>query len=95
MTNAEKEQKLSALGPGWELTYNKTRLQRSFTFKNFLEALELVNLISFYAEEINHHPELHFGWGHLEIEIWTHTDSDVRQLDFDFAAKVDQFSKTT
>lgn len=90
-----KEAQLSQLGPGWELTYNQTRLHRSFSFKNYKEAWELVNLISVYAEDINHHPEIHFGWGHLEVEIWTHTENDVTEQDFEFAKKVDQLSMTT
>ncbi len=95
MTLEDKENALKALGPGWELSFNNTRLKRSFSFPGFKEALDLVNLISFYAEEVNHHPEIHFGFGHMELEIWTHTENDLRQKDFDFAQKVDQLSTTT
>jgi 4a-hydroxytetrahydrobiopterin dehydratase len=90
-----KESLLNELNPGWELTYNNTRLLRSFSFKNYKEAWDLVNKISEYAEAVNHHPELRFGWGHLEVEIWTHTENDLSEQDFDFAKKVDQLSMTT
>ncbi len=95
MTTEEKEKALESLGPGWELSFNNTRLKRSFSFPDFKEALELVNLISFYSEEVNHHPEIHFGYGHMELEIWTHTINDLSVQDFSFAEKVDQLSTTT
>ena len=90
MDIADKEKRLLSLNSAWELTTSNTRLRRSFKFNDFKSALELVNNISIYAEEVNHHPEIHFGWGHLEVEIWTHTNNDVLAQDFDFAKKMDE-----
>ena len=92
MDICDKEKSLSLLNPAWELSFNNTRLRRSFTFCDFKSSLGLANAISIYAEEVNHHPEIHFGWGHLEVEIWTHTENDVLPQDFSFAEKVDELS---
>ncbi|PIK15619.1 4a-hydroxytetrahydrobiopterin dehydratase [Halobacteriovorax sp. JY17] len=74
----------------WKFTHNETRLRRELKLSNFSEALELANLIGALAEEEWHHPELVIGFGHLDIEIWTHKIDNLVESDFIFASKVDQ-----
>lgn len=74
----------------WELTHDNTRLMRKLKFKNFKTPMDLAVRIGELAEEQWHHPELCVGWGHLEIEIWTHKINALVESDFIFAAKVDQ-----
>ncbi len=50
----------------------------------------MVNKISKLAEEEWHHPEFSFGWGHLEIEVWTHKIDSLVESDFILAAKIDK-----
>ncbi len=80
---------LSPQIPDWEIVEDH-HLRRAFRFKNFREALDFVNNVGELAEEQGHHPELHFGWGHVELEVWTHKIDGLTQSDFVFAAKVDQ-----
>lgn len=80
------------ISPEWELTHNKTRLKRTLKFKDFKKPFELVKKIGEMAEKQWHHPELSFGWGHLEIEIWTHKINALVESDFIFAAKVDELT---
>ncbi|ATH07828.1 4a-hydroxytetrahydrobiopterin dehydratase [Halobacteriovorax marinus] len=74
----------------WEFTHNETRLYRSTKFKDFATPLALAAAIGALAEEQWHHPELTIGFGHIDIEIWTHKIDDLVESDFIFAAKVDQ-----
>jgi 4a-hydroxytetrahydrobiopterin dehydratase len=74
--------------PEWEVVGDH-HLRRSFRFKNFREALSFVNRVGELAEEQGHHPEIHFGWGHAELEVWTHKIDGLTESDFVFAAKVD------
>lgn len=80
---------LSPQIPDWEVVEDH-HLRRAFKFKNFREALDFINRVGELAEEQGHHPELHFGWGHVELEVWTHKIDGLTQSDFVFAAKVDQ-----
>ena len=80
---------LSPQIPDWEVVEDH-HLRRAFKFKNFREALDFVNNVGELAEEQGHHPELHFGWGHVELEVWTHKINGLTQSDFVFAAKVDR-----
>lgn len=92
----EKKKGLAELGSDWELTQGDSRILRSIKFKNFKKALEFANEVGRIAEEEKHHPEIHIGWGHCDIEIWTHTNNNLVENDFILAAKINAaFSKMT
>jgi len=74
----------------WKLTNNNTRLHRKLTFKDFKSPMNVLILIGKMAEQQGHHPELSLGWGHLDIEVWTHKINGLTESDFIFAAKVDE-----
>lgn len=78
----------------WELTHDSTRLFRNIPFKNFLDPMKLAHQIGELAEREWHHPELHVGFGHLGVEIWTHKINGLVESDFIFAAKVDALYKS-
>ncbi len=86
----EKKKNLITLGTEWQLIQNDSRLLRSIKFKNFKRALEFTNEVGRIAEEEKHHPEIHLGWGHCDIEIWTHTNNDLMENDFILAAKINE-----
>lgn len=86
----EKQKLLQNLGVEWKLSNDDTRIVRNIKFKNFKRALEFTNEVGRLAEEEKHHPELHLGWGHLDIEIWTHTNNNLVENDFILAAKINE-----
>ena len=74
--------------PEWEVV-DEHHLRRVFRFKNFREALNFVNEVGELAEEQGHHPDISFGWGRVEVTVWTHKIDGLTESDFIFAAKVD------
>lgn len=74
---------------GWEVV-EEHHLRKTFEFKNFRESLRFVNLIGELAEEQGHHPDIFFGWGHAEVNIWTHKIDGLTESDFILAAKIDK-----
>lgn len=88
--SVNKEKLLKTIHQDWKLTQNNTRLFRSLKLDKMAEPMRIANLIAEMADEVWHHPELHIGFGHLDIEIWTHTENDVVENDFIFASKVDE-----
>lgn len=74
----------------WDFTHDNTRLLRKLKFKDFKMAMDLAYKIGKMADEQWHHPELHVGFGHLEIEVWTHKINGLVESDFIFAAKADE-----
>lgn len=73
---------------GWEVI-EEHHLRKSYTFKDFGEALLFVNHVGQLAEEQGHHPDICFGWGHCEVTIWTHKIDGLTESDFILAAKID------
>ncbi len=65
-------------------------LSRSFTFPDFVSALQFVNEVGAVAEEQGHHPDLYLSWGKVRIEIWTHKVDGLTESDFILAAKLDR-----
>jgi 4a-hydroxytetrahydrobiopterin dehydratase len=73
--------------PGWELQDGK-RIERTFKFKNFREALGFVDRVGGLAEEEGHHPDITFGWGYAKISLHTHKIKGLHENDFIMAAKI-------
>ena len=73
---------------GWEIV-GEHHLRKSYGFRDFRAALELVNRVGEVAEHEGHHPDICFGWGRAEITIWTHAIDGLSESDFILAAKID------
>lgn len=90
-THAEIAQYLPQL-PGWEILVvaGVNRLQKTYRFKNFEQALQFTNKVGEIAEQENHHPALLTEWGMVTVTWWTHKISGLHLNDFIMAAKTDQ-----
>lgn len=75
--------------PKWDLTDSATHIRRSFSFDNFVGALDFVNKVGALAEEEGHHPDIALGWGYVDISIHTHKINGLHENDFILAAKID------
>ena len=73
---------------GWTIV--EQRLMREFEFKDFLSAKAFVDEISMLSEEANHHPEIHFGWGYVVIELYTHDKEKITEKDLALAHGINE-----
>ena len=64
-------------------------ISRRFKFKNFADALAFVNCVGALAETEGHHPDISFGWGYVEITLFTHAVQGLSENDFILAVKID------
>lgn len=90
--NQDEIVSLKAHLPQWELleVEGVLRLQRTFKFKNFAQALSFTNRIGAIAEEEDHHPALLTEWGKVTVTWWTHAVGGLHRNDFIMAAKSEQ-----
>jgi 4a-hydroxytetrahydrobiopterin dehydratase len=88
MTGEEISQFISELD-NWKVI-KEHHLQKGYKFKNYADALLFVNHVSRLAEEEGHHPDICFGWGRVEITLYTHAISGLSESDFILAAKIDR-----
>jgi 4a-hydroxytetrahydrobiopterin dehydratase len=78
--------------PGWRITEvdGIKRLEKTYTFHNFVDALAFTNKVGELAESEGHHPALLTEWGKTTVAWWTHKIGGLHRNDFIMAAKTDQ-----
>ena len=81
---------LRAQAPAWELFDGPQRIERTFKFPNFREALAFVGRVGALAEAEGHHPDIRLGWGYVTVSLYTHKIKGLHENDFIVAAKIDR-----
>jgi 4a-hydroxytetrahydrobiopterin dehydratase len=76
--------------PNWELRDDGHRIERTFRFRNFQEALGFVRNVGDLAETEGHHPDISFGWGYATISLRTKKIKGLHENDFIMASKIDR-----
>lgn len=82
---------LHAQIPEWDIVESEgvKQLKRSFSFKNFKQALAFTVKVGDMAETEGHHPLLLTEWGKVDVLWWTHSIGGLHVNDFITAAKTD------
>ena len=70
---------------GWDCV-DEHNLVKGYKFADYAGALAFVNEVGRAAEAQNHHPEITFGWGYVEIQVYTHSAGGITRKDFALAA---------
>src|SRR5246127_3951457 len=76
--------------PDWELRDDARRIERTFRFHNFREALAFVQQVGELAESEGHHPDISFGWGRATVSLSTKKIKGLHENDFIMASKIDR-----
>ena len=93
LTKAEAETYLQQ-APGWDLVDDARRLERTFSFRNFKQALDFVVEVGNLAEREGHHPDISFGWGRATVSWRTKKIGGLHENDFIMAAKTNRLAGT-
>lgn len=91
LSDDEIAERLRAL-PGWERAGSS--ICRTFTLKDFREALGLVERIADPADEQNHHPDVAIHWNALTFTLWTHASGGITERDFRLAEAIDKIAES-
>jgi 4a-hydroxytetrahydrobiopterin dehydratase len=92
----EQAELFHAQAPDWQLADEARRIERSFRFRNFREALTFVQEVGELAEVEGHHPNISFGWGNATVSLQTKKIKGLHENDFIMAAKIDgMFARKT
>ncbi len=77
--------------PDWELIDEAgiPKLDRTFKFGNFGDALSFTQAVGSTADAEGHHPRLVTEWGKVRVTWWTHKIRNLHRNDFIMAAKTD------
>lgn len=85
LTDAEIQEQAKLL-EGW--TVEGKELERTFKFKDFVEAIAFVNKIVEPAETAGHHPDLAISYNKVKITLTTHDAGGLTLNDFEVAQVV-------
>lgn len=87
LSDTENHQLLTQI-PGWFRQSN--HLIRRWQFPDYKQALKFVNKIGALADKQDHHPEISFTWGRVDVLLTTHAVEGLSQNDYILAAKINQ-----
>lgn len=79
--------------PGWALADDAKSISRAFVFKNFSEALRFINILGALAETEGHHPDIHWWWNTVKLDLSTHAVGGLSGNDFILAAKINRLDE--
>ena len=79
--------------PGDWKVIDEQRLEKTYKFKNFREALDFTIRVGELAESVQHHPDIFLAWGQVKLAIWTHKILGLSESDFILAAKADRLER--
>lgn len=75
---------------GW--TYEDDKLKTTYEFSDFRAAISFIVRMSYYAEEMNHHPELENVYNTVSIALTTHdAGGKVTETDVELASQIEDF----
>jgi 4a-hydroxytetrahydrobiopterin dehydratase len=71
---------------GWQFTDGA--IEKTFSFKDYLETLAFVNAMAWICHTEDHHPDLRMGYNRCVVRFNTHSVGGISVNDFICAAKV-------
>ena len=90
LTKAERAEKLDPLlANGWAMVEGREAIQKTFVFKNFVDAFGFMTRAAIWAEKWNHHPEWSNVYKTVEVTLTTHDANGLSLLDAKLGAKMD------
>ena len=86
----EKARKAAAGLDGW--SYADDQIEKSWKFKDHVEAMGFVNRVALLAERADHHPDLNIVYANVRIRLSTHSEGGVTEKDIALAKEIDAYS---
>jgi 4a-hydroxytetrahydrobiopterin dehydratase len=71
--------------PHWSANAERTKIHRQVRCEDYAAALALVCHLSMAAQTIDHHPDIAFGWGYVDVWLTTHDQGGLTEYDFRLA----------
>ena len=77
---------------GWERAAEKPAIEKTFRFKDFIEAFGFMTKVALLAEKLDHHPEWLNIYNRVTIVLTTHDSGGVTALDVTLAGQIEDVS---
>lgn len=77
---------------GWKLSKDGKEIAHPWTFPDFAQAKKFVDRLAEYAESVNHHPNIHWSYTTVTVNLSTHSAGGVTEKDLAFARAINDTS---
>jgi 4a-hydroxytetrahydrobiopterin dehydratase len=95
MTHYTIENVSAALGsahPEWK--WQSNALQATFIFPDFKAAFTFMTQVAAVAERLQHHPDWQNSYNTVNVQLFTHDQNAVTDLDISLAKEMSALAKT-
>lgn len=88
LSDGDVDKKIREL-PGWDVVEvdGEKRLERVFTFSDFIAAMAFSVKVGTVAEKADHHPAVLTEWGKVTVSWWSHSLGGLSEKDFEMAGR--------
>ena len=94
LTQAERRALIDPLlSNGWTMVSGRDAIQKTFVFRNFVDAFGFMAKTALWAEKLNHHPEWSNVYKTVDVTLITHDVNGLSLLDAKLGAKMDALAK--
>ncbi|MDB4213432.1 4a-hydroxytetrahydrobiopterin dehydratase [Octadecabacter sp.] len=83
----DQEGRAALSDAGW--TVGETQADKTFQFKNFIEAFGWMTSAAIVAEKLDHHPEWFNVYKTVKVTLTTHDTGGLSDLDLKLAKRMD------
>jgi 4a-hydroxytetrahydrobiopterin dehydratase len=93
LTKEERAQILPELeAAGWTLNGARDAIEKSYKFKDFVQAFGWMSSAAICAEKMGHHPEWFNVYNRVDVLLTTHDADGLSQLDVKLAQIFDKLA---
>jgi 4a-hydroxytetrahydrobiopterin dehydratase len=75
---------------GWK--YRDNGIEKTFEFKDFINAFSFMGRVALLAEKANHHPEWSNVYNKVTIRLTTHDAGGLTDYDFSLADSIEKYA---
>jgi len=77
---------------GWAAVEGRDAIEKTFEFRNFVEAFGWMTRVAIWAEKWNHHPEWSNVYRTVTVTLTTHDAGGLTDKDVKLAGKMDSLA---
>lgn len=90
LTTDERQELMEA---GWTMTNGRDAIEKTYKFRNFIQAFGFMSQAAIWAEKLNHHPEWSNVYGTVRVVLTTHDVDGITALDAKLARHMDKIAE--
>ena len=86
---AHEEALIKLAETGWSALEDRDAIQKTFKFKNFVDAWGWMTRMAIVAEKMNHHPEWFNVYNRVDVVLTSHDVDGLSDRDVKLAKRMD------